>query len=1224
MPFSCIPFFACNRQIDVLDRRQCNLQSVPNDIDRNARTLEEAYLDCNHIKDLEKPLFRCRKLKTLSLSENEIIRVPTDIANLICLEELNLKGNDVSDLPEEIKECTQLKILDLSSNPITRLPPTITLLTSMTHLGLNDISLTQMPLDIGHLRNLRSLEVRENLLRTIPPSISQLTQLQRLDLGHNELDDLPSEIGLLSNLQELYVDQNDLEALPESIVQCRSLQQLDVSENKLMVLPDDIGDLEQLNDLTVSHNCLQVLPTSVGHLKKLAILKVDRNAITQLTPAVGSCTALSELYLTENLLTEVPTSLGNLKALRTLNLDKNQLKEIPSTIGGCISLSVLSLRDNLLEQLPLEIGRLENLRVLDVCNNRLNFLPFTINVLFNLQALWLSESQSQAMLKLQTDQDPRTGIKVLTCYLLPQSTSHPAERAPPNRSFVGGPKVHFGSDLEETREDEEVQEAVGVFSRQDTPHPKPHSHAPKFKKQSIDGHIIHHDDDSPSHPPVLTLSSSRKRSSDDSSVHATSPVGASAAAAGANAPRSALKHPSVSSPASSPPGDQNVERIMERVAERRSTMTSPSGAETLKIEIRRDANGGLGLSIAGGLESTPYKNDDSGLFVSKLAEGGPAQLAGLKVGDKLLRVNNTDVLNVRHQVAVASMQDAKDVVELTVLREPNEPIPLSSYVASPNQSLDMSFMSETADSSSSTKETISTAIRRDLDGSPGFSVAGGKGASTGDPIVISYLTPGGAAERDGKLRVGDRVLSINGTNMRGARHDQAVALLTSFSSNEIYLVVQRDRPGTPASASLQVAPSSTKSAPAARSPPAVAPRQSPQQACGFGDSSWDGKTEEVDLVRENHSLGLSIVGGSDHSSHPFGVNAPGVFISKITANSPAARSQKLRIGDRILFVNDVDVRNAKHQTAVEALKRSEPTVRLRVTHEPQPSGLREVILRRSCGEPLGLRICGGINSPPANPLDKTDEGIFVEKVERGGAAAGSSLAPGVRILEVNDESLLGCSQEEAARVLRRSGETVRLLVCDAFTSSPSMSCSRLSGSSERHQTVSASPSPAIAHFPQVGSPNASASALVRDGICVSLLDDGPLATSSPIPPPLVHQPVRPSTSSSSPLPLAPPPPRAATSPSGAVRSVPPPVAPKPKINPKQNGVTHESVPLASLDDQLESEPAAGSSQVSTPSTPNSNPERMAFSSKLKKFEREIEIKRPSPLPSSSAPLLPVP
>lgn len=55
-----------------------------------------------------------------------------------------------------------------------------------------------------------------------------------------------------------------------------------------------------------------------------------------------------------------------------------------------------------------------------------------------------------------------------------------------------------------------------------------------------------------------------------------------------------------------------------------------------------------------------------------------------------------------------------------------------------------------------TKETISTTVRRDVNGSPGFSVAGG----TGDVIVISCIASGGAAERDGKLRVGDRVLSV--------------------------------------------------------------------------------------------------------------------------------------------------------------------------------------------------------------------------------------------------------------------------------------------------------------------------------------------------------------------------------------------------------------------------------------------------------------------------------
>lgn len=55
-------------------------------------------------------------------------------------------------------------------------------------------------------------------------------------------------------------------------------------------------------------------------------------------------------------------------------------------------------------------------------------------------------------------------------------------------------------------------------------------------------------------------------------------------------------------------------------------------------------------------------------------------------------------------------------------------------------------------------------------------------------------------------------------------------------------------------------------------------------------------------------------------------------------------------------------------------------MRLTVIHEPQPPGLREVTIKRNIGEPLGLNICGGIGSPPANPLDKTDEGIFIEKV----------------------------------------------------------------------------------------------------------------------------------------------------------------------------------------------------------------------------------------------------
>lgn len=60
-------------------------------------------------------------------------------------------------------------------------------------------------------------------------------------------------------------------------------------------------------------------------------------------------------------------------------------------------------------------------------------------------------------------------------------------------------------------------------------------------------------------------------------------------------------------------------------------------------------------------------------------------------------------------------------------------------------------------------------------------------------------------------------------------------------------------------------------------------------------------------------------------------------------------------------------------------------------------------------------------------------------MERGGAAAAASLVAGLRILEVNDISLLGCSQEQAARIISKAGTVVKLLVCDAFSSSYSVS-----------------------------------------------------------------------------------------------------------------------------------------------------------------------------------------
>lgn len=204
------------------------------------------------------------------------------------------------------------------------------------------------------------------------------------------------------------------------------------------------------------------------------------------------------------------------------------------------------------------------------------------------------------------------------------------------------------------------------------------------------------------------------------------------------------------------------------------------------------------------------------------------------------------------------------------------------------------------------------------------------------PLCIIYIAPDGPVRRDGILRVGDEVLSINGINLKGMRFDDALALLQNANgdgqhASELHLVVQRIH--------------SSKSTRHQPKIPAYAGE------LPYGDRTLDGTIEEVELSRDSRgALGLSIVGGVDHACHPFAIfENPGVFVSKITANSPASRSQKLRVGDRILAVNGLDISKAKHADAVNALKSSGQTLRLNVCHEPQPKGLQEVFIKRRPG-----------------------------------------------------------------------------------------------------------------------------------------------------------------------------------------------------------------------------------------------------------------------------------
>ncbi len=67
--FKCFPIPFCNRNIEQIDKRHCNLTTVPDDILRYTRTLEDLLLDANQLQDLPKVIIKTNKYPLLVVNE---------------------------------------------------------------------------------------------------------------------------------------------------------------------------------------------------------------------------------------------------------------------------------------------------------------------------------------------------------------------------------------------------------------------------------------------------------------------------------------------------------------------------------------------------------------------------------------------------------------------------------------------------------------------------------------------------------------------------------------------------------------------------------------------------------------------------------------------------------------------------------------------------------------------------------------------------------------------------------------------------------------------------------------------------------------------------------------------------------------------------------------------------------------------------------------------------
>ena len=254
----------------------------------------------------------------------------------------------------------------------------------------------------------------------------------------------------------------------------------------------------------------------------------------------------------------------------------------------------------------------------------------------------------------------------------------------------------------------------------------------------------------------------------------------------------------------------------------------PCEVKQLRFHLTRSPQYGLGLSIAGGKGSTPYKNNDESIFVSNVADKSPAYLAGLQKGDKILSVNDNSLEGAEHFRAVRVFKMAGEQFSVLISREvPIVPIH-SAYTSSNSNIASSSFLpsytslsqlnsnggirnlgfddrqqpqssnslsniisNETSTSSLTNNGEKDSKIQyatliRDLNGI-GITVA----YDEMNNICIESVLRSSSA--DGKIRINDKLVSINGKDIKKLNMtiDEVDAILNS-GERFIRIVVERN------------------------------------------------------------------------------------------------------------------------------------------------------------------------------------------------------------------------------------------------------------------------------------------------------------------------------------------------------------------------------------------------------------------------------------------------
>lgn len=248
----------------------------------------------------------------------------------------------------------------------------------------------------------------------------------------------------------------------------------------------------------------------------------------------------------------------------------------------------------------------------------------------------------------------------------------------------------------------------------------------------------------------------------------------------------------------------------------------------------------------------------------------------------------------------------------TSLISPQE---LAQLIEEANQSLE--------ESGTPSHEILVVVLHREIvgHGSIGITLAGGADYEAKE-ITVHKVIPGSLADRDGRIQRGDRVLSINGKNLRGVTHREALNILKS-PRPEVVLVLSRSRSVTPQESSLTEGDGNFHrpliNHVTSPRPPKIL--ESPMDSKSlFSDAAATlvprGPPLTITLMKDGAGLGFSLEGGKDS---PLG-DRP-LTVKKIFSGGAADKGGVLKVGDELVSVNTVDVTGMARIEAWNFLKK---------------------------------------------------------------------------------------------------------------------------------------------------------------------------------------------------------------------------------------------------------------------------------------------------------------